>query len=68
VLIWSLVTDTPPDYAGVAYPGWAIALGWLSVAAGLVFIPIMAIVAVFQNRGNVFEVNIIFFYCLGHYM
>uniref|UniRef100_H2ZHX5 Transporter n=1 Tax=Ciona savignyi TaxID=51511 RepID=H2ZHX5_CIOSA len=39
ILVWSLATLTPPEYAGVPYPDWANALGWCSIAVGLIFIP-----------------------------
>ena len=58
-MIWSLATFTPPDYAGVEYPGWANAIGWLTIVTGLIFIPIMAIVAVVKNNGDFFQVLII---------
>ncbi|CAK8698151.1 sodium- and chloride-dependent neutral and basic amino acid transporter B(0+)-like [Clavelina lepadiformis] len=55
ILIWSLVTFTAPDYAGVPYPDWANALGWCSIAVGLMFLPIMAVVALIQCDGNLFK-------------
>jgi len=39
ILIFSMVTHTPASYDGIAFPSWAIALGWLMVVAALLWIP-----------------------------
>ena len=56
ILIWSLLTFQPTDFGGVSYPSWGDALGWCSVMFGVIFIPIMAIVAVIRAKGNIFKV------------
>ncbi|XP_078489293.1 sodium- and chloride-dependent neutral and basic amino acid transporter B(0+)-like [Ciona intestinalis] len=57
ILIWSLTTFSEPDYAGVKYPQWANALGWCSIAVGLMFIPIMGVYAIIQNKGNIYKAS-----------
>ncbi|XP_039272885.2 sodium- and chloride-dependent neutral and basic amino acid transporter B(0+)-like [Styela clava] len=57
VLIWSLVTFTPASYAGYDYPDWANGLGWAAIGFALLFIPLMAIVAIIKNRGNIIKAS-----------
>ena len=57
ILIWSLLTFTPTDYNGIAYPTWGDALGWCTVSFAVMFIPIFAIVAIIRAKGNLFKVN-----------
>ena len=49
VLIWSLVTLEPPKYAGVGYPGWAVTIGWLTIAFSLLFVPAFAAYSVWES-------------------
>jgi len=57
ILVWSLVTFTGKTYGdGSSFPAFANILGWLMIAFAIIFIPLMAIVAIVQKKGNVFEV------------
>ena len=58
VLVWSLVTLENPIYNGVEYPGWAIAIGWLTIAFSLLFVPAFAIYSGWE-RGSFYEVYFI---------
>lgn len=49
VLLWSLVTFEPAKYGDFEYPGWANGLGWASIGFGLLFIPLMAFIALCKN-------------------
>ncbi|XP_055499485.1 sodium- and chloride-dependent neutral and basic amino acid transporter B(0+)-like [Leucoraja erinacea] len=51
ILAWSLATFTRPTFGHVQYPDWAIALGWCMVTLCIMWIPIIAIVRVFQAEG-----------------
>ncbi|XP_078268183.1 sodium- and chloride-dependent neutral and basic amino acid transporter B(0+)-like [Rhinoraja longicauda] len=52
ILAWSLATFTPPTFGSVQYPVWAIALGWCTITVCIMWIPIIAIVRVFQAEGS----------------
>jgi len=51
VLVWSFVTLEEIDYAGVKYPGWAVAIGWLTIGFSLLFIPGLGIYAIINKKG-----------------
>nr|XP_057910482.1 sodium- and chloride-dependent neutral and basic amino acid transporter B(0+) [Doryrhamphus excisus] len=55
ILIWSLMTFTPPAYGSVQYPAWALALGWCMVAFILLWIPVMATYKLIRAQGNALE-------------
>ncbi|XP_068107020.1 sodium- and chloride-dependent neutral and basic amino acid transporter B(0+)-like [Hyperolius riggenbachi] len=55
ILVWSLVTFEAPVYGDVEYPKWGIILGLLMVVFCLIWIPIVAIVKLFQASGNIFQ-------------
>ncbi|KAM3911110.1 sodium- and chloride-dependent neutral and basic amino acid transporter B(0+)-like [Leptodactylus fuscus] len=55
ILVWSLVTYEAAGYGGVAYPKWAIILGFLMVVFCLIWIPVIAVVKVIQSSGNIFQ-------------
>nr|CAB3266316.1 sodium- and chloride-dependent neutral and basic amino acid transporter B(0+)-like [Phallusia mammillata] len=56
ILVWSLVTFKGKAYgSGESYPEWANAIGWLIIAFGIVFIPLFAIIAIIQKKGNIFK-------------
>jgi len=55
VLIWSLVTFKSPGYKGYMFPEWAQIIGWVIIGIALFFIPLMAIISLVKNRGNIFK-------------
>ncbi|XP_061778570.1 sodium- and chloride-dependent neutral and basic amino acid transporter B(0+) isoform X2 [Nerophis ophidion] len=55
ILIWSLLTFTPPTYGTVHYPVWALALGWCMVAFILLWIPAIAAWKLIKAQGNAAE-------------
>ncbi|XP_054639369.1 sodium- and chloride-dependent neutral and basic amino acid transporter B(0+)-like [Dunckerocampus dactyliophorus] len=55
ILIWSLMTFTPPTYGRVQYPVWALALGWCMVAFILLWIPVIAAYKLIRAQGNALE-------------
>ncbi|GCB66533.1 sodium- and chloride-dependent neutral and basic amino acid transporter B(0+)-like [Scyliorhinus torazame] len=52
ILIWSLVTFTPPTYGSIQYPGWATALGWCMIIFCIMWIPIIAIKKIVLAKGS----------------
>ena len=52
------VSHTPVVYNGKRYPAWADAMGWLMVAAAVIWIPILMIVETVKHFGT-FQVGII---------
>ncbi|XP_055500159.1 sodium- and chloride-dependent neutral and basic amino acid transporter B(0+)-like [Leucoraja erinacea] len=52
ILAWSLATFTQPTFGHVQYPIWAVALGWCMIIFCIMWIPIIAIVRVFQAEGS----------------
>ncbi|KAK7916058.1 hypothetical protein WMY93_011819 [Mugilogobius chulae] len=55
ILVWSLVTLTPPSYGTVPYPDWALALGWCIAAFVLMWIPLVALYKFIKAKGSVWE-------------
>ncbi|XP_071981519.1 sodium- and chloride-dependent neutral and basic amino acid transporter B(0+)-like [Engystomops pustulosus] len=55
ILVWSLVTFEAPEKDGVAYPKWAVVLGFLMIVFCLIWIPIVAGVKIIQAKGNIFQ-------------
>uniref|UniRef100_UPI0035900102 sodium- and chloride-dependent neutral and basic amino acid transporter B(0+)-like n=1 Tax=Myxine glutinosa TaxID=7769 RepID=UPI0035900102 len=55
ILLWSLVSFSAPTYGDVQYPQWSVILGWCTVAFALIWIPIMAIVAMYKAHGNILQ-------------
>ncbi|XP_041946295.1 sodium- and chloride-dependent neutral and basic amino acid transporter B(0+) [Alosa sapidissima] len=55
ILVWSLYTFTPPTYGDVAYPGWAVSLGWCITAFCLIWIPVVAVWKVASASGSLWQ-------------
>uniref|UniRef100_A0A8C6SZ12 Transporter n=1 Tax=Neogobius melanostomus TaxID=47308 RepID=A0A8C6SZ12_9GOBI len=55
ILVWSLMTFTPPSYGTVPYPGWAIALGWCISVFVLMWIPVIALYKFIKAPGSPWE-------------
>jgi len=55
VLIWSLATFSRPSYDGYELPDWATAIGWVLIAISLALIPVLAVVSLVKNKGNIFK-------------
>uniref|UniRef100_A0AAQ4R7C1 Transporter n=1 Tax=Gasterosteus aculeatus aculeatus TaxID=481459 RepID=A0AAQ4R7C1_GASAC len=52
ILIWSLMTFTPPSYGGVAFPDWGLALGWCMAVFMLLWVPIIALYKLMRAEGS----------------
>ncbi|NWS50713.1 S6A14 protein, partial [Probosciger aterrimus] len=52
ILVWSLVTFSPPTYGSVVYPAWGTAVGWCMIIFCVIWIPIVAVVKVVKAEGN----------------
>ncbi|XP_037304232.1 sodium- and chloride-dependent neutral and basic amino acid transporter B(0+) [Pungitius pungitius] len=52
ILIWSLMTFTPPSYGGVAFPDWGLALGWCMAVFMLLWVPIVALYKLMRAEGS----------------
>ena len=52
ILIWSFIDMTPNSYGDYIFPIWATAVGWLILFSGLVFVFIMAFVALYKAKEN----------------
>ncbi|XP_053574724.1 sodium- and chloride-dependent neutral and basic amino acid transporter B(0+)-like [Bombina bombina] len=55
ILIWSLVTFTPPKYAGKEFPTMGMILGWLMIIFCIIWIPVIAILKIIQAKGNLWQ-------------
>ncbi|XP_052669327.1 sodium- and chloride-dependent neutral and basic amino acid transporter B(0+)-like [Harpia harpyja] len=52
ILVWSLVTFSPPTYGSVLYPAWGTAVGWCMIIFCVIWIPIAAILKIVKAEGN----------------
>uniref|UniRef100_UPI0037E96DF3 sodium- and chloride-dependent neutral and basic amino acid transporter B(0+) n=1 Tax=Semicossyphus pulcher TaxID=241346 RepID=UPI0037E96DF3 len=52
ILIWSLITFTPPSYGAVQYPAWGSALGWCMALFILLWIPVIAVYKLMRAEGG----------------
>uniref|UniRef100_A0A674BDC2 Solute carrier family 6 member 14 n=1 Tax=Salmo trutta TaxID=8032 RepID=A0A674BDC2_SALTR len=52
ILVWSLLTFSPPSYGTVQYPAWGVALGWCMIAFCLIWIPLIAVWKIHTSQGN----------------
>ncbi|KAM6980779.1 sodium- and chloride-dependent neutral and basic amino acid transporter B(0+) [Aplochiton taeniatus] len=52
ILVWSLVTYTPPRYGTVEYPDWGTSLGWCMAVSCVLWIPIIAVYKLVKAEGN----------------
>ncbi|KAM8867796.1 sodium- and chloride-dependent neutral and basic amino acid transporter B(0+)-like [Synchiropus picturatus] len=55
ILVWSLLTFTPPSYGSVQYPQWAQALGWCMIASVLLWIPLFVVLNMLKAKGTVWN-------------
>uniref|UniRef100_A0A3B4WVQ4 Transporter n=1 Tax=Seriola lalandi dorsalis TaxID=1841481 RepID=A0A3B4WVQ4_SERLL len=55
ILIWSVMTFTPPRYGEVQFPVWGLALGWCMVVFILLWIPVVALYKLMRTKGNPWE-------------
>ncbi|XP_041808355.1 sodium- and chloride-dependent neutral and basic amino acid transporter B(0+) [Chelmon rostratus] len=52
ILVWSLMTFTPPSYGAVQFPDWGLALGWCMTVFILLWIPVTAVYKLIRAEGN----------------
>uniref|UniRef100_A0A671UEG0 Transporter n=1 Tax=Sparus aurata TaxID=8175 RepID=A0A671UEG0_SPAAU len=52
ILVWSLMTFTPPSYGAVKFPDWGVALGWSMAVFILLWIPIIAVYKLMRAEGS----------------
>ncbi|XP_056294547.1 sodium- and chloride-dependent neutral and basic amino acid transporter B(0+) [Pseudoliparis swirei] len=52
ILIWSLMTFTPPSYGGVPFPVWGLTLGWCITAFMLLWVPLIAVYNLMRSEGS----------------
>ncbi|XP_059507245.1 sodium- and chloride-dependent neutral and basic amino acid transporter B(0+)-like [Stegostoma tigrinum] len=52
MLIWSIIIFRPPEYGLVAYPSWAITLGWLMLTFCFLWVPVIALVVIVYAEGD----------------
>ncbi|CAB1457819.1 unnamed protein product [Pleuronectes platessa] len=52
ILVWSLMTFTPPSYGAVQFPVWGLALGWCIVLFILLSIPVIAVYKLMKAEGS----------------
>ncbi|XP_068171434.1 sodium- and chloride-dependent neutral and basic amino acid transporter B(0+)-like [Antennarius striatus] len=52
ILIWSLLTFTPPSYGKIQFPAWGLALGWCMAIFVVLWIPVIAAYKLKRSRGN----------------
>uniref|UniRef100_A0A8C0BZ78 Transporter n=1 Tax=Buteo japonicus TaxID=224669 RepID=A0A8C0BZ78_9AVES len=58
ILVWSLVTFSPPTYGSVLYPAWGTAVGWCMIIFCVIWIPIAAILKIVKAEGNLCQVRV----------
>uniref|UniRef100_A0A671UEG5 Transporter n=1 Tax=Sparus aurata TaxID=8175 RepID=A0A671UEG5_SPAAU len=56
ILVWSLMTFTPPSYGAVKFPDWGVALGWSMAVFILLWIPIIAVYKLMRAEGSPWKV------------
>ncbi|XP_075966787.1 sodium- and chloride-dependent neutral and basic amino acid transporter B(0+) isoform X2 [Anarhichas minor] len=52
ILIWSLMTFTPPSYGGVPFPVWGLVLGWCIAVFMLLWVPVIAVYKFIRAEGS----------------
>uniref|UniRef100_A0A8D0CS76 Transporter n=1 Tax=Sander lucioperca TaxID=283035 RepID=A0A8D0CS76_SANLU len=52
ILIWSLMTFTPPSYGGVQFPVWGLVLGWCIAVFILLWVPVIAVYTLMRAEGS----------------
>ncbi|TDH14147.1 hypothetical protein EPR50_G00041390 [Perca flavescens] len=52
ILIWSMITFTPPSYGGVQFPEWGLVLGWCIAVFILLWVPVIAIYKLMRANGS----------------
>ncbi|XP_073324149.1 sodium- and chloride-dependent neutral and basic amino acid transporter B(0+) [Pagrus major] len=52
ILVWSLMTFTPPSYGAVQFPDWGVALGWSMAVFILLWIPAVAVYKLMRAEGS----------------
>ncbi|XP_075880481.1 sodium- and chloride-dependent neutral and basic amino acid transporter B(0+) [Nelusetta ayraudi] len=55
ILVWSLMTLTPPSYAGIKPPVWGMAVGWCMASFILVWIPLVALYKLIKAEGSLWK-------------
>uniref|UniRef100_A0A8C4DCH7 Transporter n=1 Tax=Dicentrarchus labrax TaxID=13489 RepID=A0A8C4DCH7_DICLA len=55
ILVWSLMTFTPPSYEAVQFPDWGLALGWCMAVFVLLWIPVVAVYKLMRAEGSVWK-------------
>ncbi|XP_053724373.1 sodium- and chloride-dependent neutral and basic amino acid transporter B(0+)-like isoform X1 [Synchiropus splendidus] len=55
ILVWSLLTFTPPSYGSVQYPMWGQALGWCMIVFVLLWIPLFVVLNMLKAKGTVWN-------------
>ncbi|XP_039971582.1 sodium- and chloride-dependent neutral and basic amino acid transporter B(0+) [Xiphias gladius] len=55
ILIWSLMTFTPPSYGAVQFPVWGLALGWCMAVFILIWIPVIAVYKLMTANGSLWK-------------
>ncbi|XP_074507333.1 sodium- and chloride-dependent neutral and basic amino acid transporter B(0+) [Sebastes fasciatus] len=52
ILIWSLMSFTPPSYGGVQFPAWGLSLGWCMAVFMLLWVPVIAVYKLMRAKGS----------------
>nr|XP_033802608.1 sodium- and chloride-dependent neutral and basic amino acid transporter B(0+)-like [Geotrypetes seraphini] len=55
ILIWSLATFSAPSFGPIAFPTWSVVLGWLMTISCLIWLPIVAIIHIYQTEGTLWQ-------------
>ncbi|XP_060926057.1 sodium- and chloride-dependent neutral and basic amino acid transporter B(0+) isoform X1 [Limanda limanda] len=55
ILVWSLMTFTPPSYGAVQFPVWGLVLGWCIVLFILISIPVIAVYKLMTAEGSLWK-------------
>ncbi|XP_034389402.1 sodium- and chloride-dependent neutral and basic amino acid transporter B(0+) [Cyclopterus lumpus] len=55
ILIWSLMTFTPPSYGGVPFPVWGLTLGWCMTVFMLLWVPVTAVYKIMRSEGSLWQ-------------
>lgn len=56
ILVWSLVTLTPPTYEKVPFPDWGLALGQCMAVFVLLWVPVIAVYKLMRAEGSPWKV------------
>jgi len=52
-----MATFSIPKYGKYLYPDFANTMGWLMITSAIAFIPLMALLVLYSNKGNIFKVS-----------